>query len=218
MGYSKISKVLFLLIINTFCVSAQKVLPFLGAGQNINTSFENNGYLNISAGVQYNLKGFIKPEIEFRFFFGALQNNTTYDSANSFVPTRDVFTTFQALNLSLTPNFSIPLDQDKHWYLAVKPKYNYAEIKALDAIFVYQGTKTIYTQETRKGISRSFGLNMGVLAKLWSESYDAVLLSVFVDNVNFNKVIKRTPATDVDTKYNLGFEVTYYFSFRKKKN
>lgn len=217
MGYSKISKVLFVVIVNTFFVNAQKLLPFLGAGQNINTSFENNGYLNISTGVQYNLQDFIKPEVEFRFFFGALQNNTTFDSANSLMRIKDIFTTFQALNWSVTPNFSIPLDQDKHWYLAVKPKFNYAEIKASDAIFVYQETKTIYTKEARKGVSRSFGLNMGVLGKLWSESYDAVLLSVFVDNINFNKVIKRTPNTDLDTNYDLGFEVAYYFSFKKKK-
>lgn len=217
MGYSKISKVLFVVIVNTFCVNAQKVLPFLGVGQNINTTFDNSGYFNVSTGVQYNFEGSIKPEIELRFFFGALQNNTTYDSANSFLRIKDVFTTFQALNLSLTPNFSIPLDQDKHWYLTVKPKYNYAEIKASDAIFVYQESKTIHTQEIRKGISRSYGLNMGVLGKLWSQSFDAVLLSVFVDNINFNKVIKRTSNTDLDTKYNLGFEVTYYFSFRKKK-
>jgi len=99
----------------------------------------------------------------------------------------------------------------------VKPKYNYAEIKAKDVVLVYQGAKTISSEEVRKGNSRSFGLNVGIMGKVWMESFDAVMLSGFVDNINFNKVIKRMPNTDVDSKYNLGFDVTYYFSFKKKK-
>ncbi|WP_159085944.1 hypothetical protein [Flavobacterium faecale] len=198
-------------------MNAQKVLAFLGAGQNINTSFDNNGYLNLSTGVQYNLEGFIKPEIEMRFFFGSLQNNTTYDIIDPSLRSKDVFTNLQAFNWSITPNFSVSIDEDDYWYLAVKPKYNYAEIKATDRVILYQGSKIIRSEEIRKGVSRSFGLNLGVIGKLWSESFDSILLSVFMDNINFNKVVKKTKEIDVDTKYNLGFEVTYYFSFRKKK-
>ena len=129
---------------------------------------------------------------------------------------KDVFTTFQAFNWSVTPNFSFPFDEDQHWYLAVKPKYNYANIKATDVILVYQGGKSLRSEVFRTGVSRSFGLNVGVVGKVWSDSFDAVSLSLFVDNANFSKVIKRTSDIDVDTKYNLGFEVTYYFSFKKK--
>ena len=115
MGYSKISKVLFVVIVNTFCVNAQKVMPFLGIGQNINSSFERSGYFNLSSGIQYDLNTYSKPEVELRFFFGRLQDNTTYDAANPFLAIKDVFTTFQAFNWSVTPNFSFPLDEDRHW-------------------------------------------------------------------------------------------------------
>lgn len=216
MGYSKISKVLFVVIVNTFCVNAQKVMPFLGIGQNINSSFERSGYFNLSSGIQYDLNTYSKPEVELRFFFGRLQDNTTYDAANPFLAIKDVFTTFQAFNWSVTPNFSFPLDEDRHWYLAVKPKYNYANIKASDVILVYEGGKTLRSEVFRTSVSRSFGLNVGVVGKVWSDSFDAISLSLFVDNANFSKVIKRTSDMDVDTKYNLGFEVTYYFSFKKK--
>lgn len=189
----------------------------MGLGQNFNTSFERSIYVNASTGVQFNIDGYVKPEFELRFFYGNLEDNTIYDVANDFKLLKNVLTSFQAINWSVTPNFSFPLGESKSWYLSLKPKYNYAEIKATDVIFVYQDSKIIHSEVVREGISRSFGINIGILGKVWSESFDSVLMSVFMDNINFNKVIKSPNNRDVDTKYNLGFGVTYYFSFKKKK-
>ena len=84
MGISKIRKILFCLIINTFCANAQKVLPFTGIGQNINTSFRGSGYYNIATGVQCDLSNYLKPEVELRYFIGSLEDNTTYSYLTDF--------------------------------------------------------------------------------------------------------------------------------------
>lgn len=216
MGYFKISKILFVVIVNSFCVQAQKVLPFFGGGKSILVAFDSHGYYNLSTGLLYNLDGYIKPEVELRFFFGALEDVTTYDVVDRTKILEYSSSLFQAFNWSIAPCFSFPLDEDKRWLLVVKPKYNYAEIKATDIIVRFQREKEVSTTETRKGVSRSFGLSVGLYCKVLNDAYDGISLYLFTDNANFGKVIQGNRSGNVDTRYSLGFGAVYYFSFKKR--
>lgn len=146
-----------------------------------------------------------------------MQDNTTYDFENDFLPVKDVYTSFQSFTWSVTPNFSLQLNSKKSFYLLIKPKYNFAMIKATDIVVLYQNAKTIRYEESRKSVSRSFGLNVGLFTKFRSESFDALGVALFVDNINFDKVINSSNNA-VNTTYNLGCEITYCFSLKRNKD
>lgn len=211
------SKLLFVIIVNTFCVQAQKVLPFFGGGKSIHAAFDSHGYYNLSTGLLYNLDGYIKPEAELRFFIGGLDDSTTYDAVDRTKILEYGYSSFQAFNWSIAPCFTFPLDEGKRWLLIVKPKYNYAEIKATDRIVHFQGEKEISIVETRKGVSRSFGLSVGLYCKVLNDAFDGISIYLFTDNANFGKVIQGYRSGNVDTRYSLGFGAAYYFSFKKRR-
>ncbi|WP_300976670.1 hypothetical protein [Flavobacterium sp.] len=209
----------FLLI--SFSSFAQDLRPYLGFGVYYSTDFDKSTFVDVRTGVEYKIASFLRPEIEVSYTFGNLEDLPSVD--NSGVVLSEYFKSVSAVNYSLCPKIILGAkDEDgASGYLQILPKYTYSRIEATgDKISRNPTNPSNSIKETEKAIEyrHSLGIGLGWVVDFSSNNYDSISFNIYFNNIDLGNALnmlhqeRRFKTDDV-----LGFGVSYYFSFKKKK-
>ena len=207
-----------ILLLSTTCL-AQRVRGFGGFGIYLNKSFENSAFASVNGGLEFKINKLIKPEIQFEYFFGSLPDRTTEDSNG--IETELLVRTVSATNVSICSKINFGENEDPVLF-QILPLFNITNITAKGSEFKQNGTNTNLVKTDTDSFSEkrySFGLGAGIVINLSKESFQAIALNVYYNNIDLGNALTNLKFNKgtYQTQQSLGIGVKYYFGFVKHK-
>lgn len=206
-------------IISTTCFS-QTIRAFGGGGVYLNRSFDKSVFASLDGGLEFKLNKFLKPEIEFEYFIGALPDRTTEDLNGS--TTELLVRTVYATNWSISPKISFG-NEDDRVHFQILPIYNITNVVAKGSLFTSNNTRTDLVKTNTDKFSEtkhSLGIGIGILFDLSDDFFQSIALNLYYNNVDLGNALTKLKFNKgtYQTQQSLGIGVQYYFGFGKKKN
>ncbi|MEY2691712.1 MAG: hypothetical protein RIT03_102 [Bacteroidota bacterium] len=207
----------FILFLSTTCFS-QVVRGFGGIGAYMNRSFDKSTFISFDAGLECKATKYLKPEIEFQYFLGAVPDRTTENASG--VTTELLVQRVYAANLGLTPKISFGLEGN-HVHFQLMPKYNFTRVVATGSLFTPNNTNTEFIKTDSNTFSEtrhSLGFGIGVLFDLTDDTFQSIALNLYYYNIDIGNAVTNLKFANgtYHTQQSLGFGVQYYFGFAKK--
>lgn len=210
-------KLTFFIFLISITISAQRLRPVIGGTIYLDTQFYKSNYLDLSAGIDYKLNKYIKPEIRVSYFFGALQDDISYDSNYNITS----ITTFKvsAVNFSFCPKINLFKEEDGGSYFQILPRYNISKIEATGKFLdVNQSTnpKSKIVSEKISETQHSVGIGLGICIKLSENKSNALAINLYYQRINLGSALTKLNLTkkEINTRDVLGLGIDYYFSVK----
>lgn len=184
-----------------------------------NTLFEKTGFASINIGLELKINQFIKPEINFRYFFGSLPDSDVFDNENRIK--ESLTKIVNAKNLSICPKLILINDED-FVQLNLIPSYDITYVTANGSLFKINNTNTslirVDSDEFKETI-HSFGIGIGIVFNLDEDSLQSLAFNLLYNNIELGNALSnlKFDKSRYSTRQNIGFGIKYYFTLINKK-
>jgi hypothetical protein len=211
--------ILFALSLISFTCYSQKLRGFGGSELFLNTAFEKSLFANLNTGLEYRVTNFIKPEIEFNYYFGSIPDETSVNESN--MRTSLLVRVTSAVGMSFCPKINLGDDEDAVLF-QILPKFNVTNVTSKGSLFTLNDNqnnliKTDSDEYTE--LHYSFGIGIGVLFELNESNSQSIAVNLVYNNVEIGNAINKLKFNGtIETRQSLGLSLKYYFSFKKNKN
>ena len=198
---------------------SQKLVGFGGFGIYLNPIFEKSKYFSINAGLEYNSKTVIKPELKFEYFLGTVPDVSI--EYNNNVETKFLTRKISAANISISPKISLG-EKENTVHFQILPMYNYTIIYASGAIFYLDTSNNNFVKidsDSYSEVKHSLGIGLAIFFNLNNETFQAIAFELNYNNIDIgNALSKLKVSTDkINTNQSLGIRIKYYFGISKSK-
>ncbi len=216
---NKLIVLIITLISSTFY--SQKLRGISGGGIFLNPAFEKSIFVNLNTGFEYKVNNFIKPEIEFNYYFGSLPDASIFNEA--YIQTSLLVRTTSAMGINFCPKINLG-DYEDIVFFQILPQFNINNVTAKGSLFTLSGNQTnlIKTDSDEyKEIHYSFGIGIGMLFELNGDNSQSIALNLVYNNIEIGNAINKLKFNGViETRQSLGISLKYYFSLKikNKKN
>ncbi len=211
--------IFFFLLLFSFSPSySQQWRGRVGFGLNLDRSFDNAGFASVNSGIEYQIGHHFCPEIAVDYFFGVLKDKVETNNLNQ--EANRLTQNFSAINLSFCPKiiFDDPAD---HLRFQIIPKCNFYKTYAKGTFDTLDSSGSKYNTDSDKfeAFSSSFGIAIGLVLAITEDHSQAIALNLTYNNIDFGNAINglKFDNHNLHSNQSLGFEVLYYFSFKKIK-
>ncbi|MEN2401295.1 outer membrane beta-barrel protein [Flavobacterium sp. MC2016-06] len=203
-------------------VNAQHARLYANVSGYLQSDFETRSFFEVGSGIEVKVHRFFKPEIGVSYFFGSLEDFTKVDGQGNVQSLRT--SNANALNFNLTPKISLFSREvnSGDGFIQILPRFNISKIEANRYYTVVNQSNPANSVTTKEKVvewQKSFGIGVGVDIVLSDKNYDSVSLNVYYNGVNLGKAVTDVNHSSAKLDTNtLGFGVSYYLGFEKKKN
>jgi len=216
----KVKKNIFwvIILISTTCLS-QRIRGFGGFGIYLDMDFDKSSFASVNGGLEFKINKLIKPEIQFECFFGTLPDRTSEDSNG--IVTELLVRSVTATNLSICSKINFGDNEDLVFF-QILPIFNITNIRAKGAEFILNTSQTNLIKTDSDSFSEkrfSFGIGAGILFNLSDESFQAIALNLYYNNIDIGNALTNLKFYNgiYHTQQSFGIGVKYYFGFIKHK-
>ncbi|TDW49109.1 hypothetical protein EV144_103636 [Flavobacterium sp. 270] len=220
--FSLIKKISCLfLILFAVQTNAQHARVFANLSLYTQSDFKNNIFGEIGTGVEVKIHRLLKPEIGVSYFGGNLEDYSKIDEQGHVLDLRT--SKAYSLNFNLTPKISLYIKEVNSGdvFIQILPRFNVSKIEAdrnYTVVNQSDPSKSVTTKSVVTEWQQSFGIGVGIDIILSDKNYDSFSINVYYNGVNMGKALKEVNnyESKFDTK-TLGFGMSYYLGFEKKK-
>jgi hypothetical protein len=207
------------LIVFYYTGQAQFARPFVSVAADISDEFVNNGFINISTGVELKVLDFLHPQIEIGYSYGLLNENASRDS--DFKINGISQAKFSVFNLGFTPKWLVYSDEEGWYSINVLPKYTFSQITAgISYANVDSNGDVVLPYNSQQALANrhSFGIGLGICVNFSQRNKNSMAFNLYFNNIEYGDALNKLNKLDrpIYTDNVVGFGLVYYFSLKKR--
>lgn len=209
---------LFILIILSINLHAQRIRSFVGVGFYKHTDFNNSIFGSVNTGLEYKVINNFRPEIEIGFMYGTPETLTNYTQMGL---AESVFErTTSAINYSFCPKIYFGDQETSDMGVFIRPRYTYSRVFGNTELTKRNPSdlsKPINEKKRASIWDQSFDIGIGVSINFSEKYYHSADIILYYNNINLGDALNTIDfSRTVNTNNTLGIGLIVYFGGKIK--
>lgn len=196
--------------------SAQNIRGFGGTSAFLHSDFKESLIVGINCGAEFEIKHYLKPEIEFNVVIGTAEEVVIRN--NQGVRTNFFSRSAVAYNINFSPKICLGNKEENGSCFFISPKYSLSKVTAVGKYSSIINSVWVTEKESVNEWQHSLGIGVGYDLSVSVKNSNSLAITIYCQNINLGKILNslnHSGDSRINTKYLFGAGLNYYFGTKK---